>query len=149
MTPMIDIVFLLIIFFMVVTELTLDQAELVLPVADKAIVMEPQPGVRSITINVSIDDKLKERMQIGTGPFLDEDALRAALRAEVTAYGKFEPNPNDARSQDSALEVLIRCEQAAPAGYFHKIFKACQDAKIYKLTIAAQNEHLEDKYRKE
>jgi biopolymer transport protein ExbD len=150
MTPMIDIVFLLIIFFMVATELSLSQAEVILPVAERAIIIEPQPGVKSLTINVSIDNKtLEERIQIGAGEFLTPETLRTALRAEVTACGQFEPNPNDPSQQDSLLEVIIRCDQAAEAKNFHEIFRACQEAKIYKVSLAAENERLENKYAKE
>jgi len=147
MTPMIDIVFLLIIFFMVATELALSQAEVILPVADRAIIIEPQPGVRSITINVSIDNKtLEEKIQIGAGEFLSPEALRTALRAEVVACGQYEPNPSDPSQQDSLLEVIIRCDQAAESKHFHEIFRACQEAKIYKVSLAAENERLENKY---
>lgn len=153
MTPMIDIVFLLIIFFMVVTELTLDQAEMVLPVAPESEVVEPQPGQRVIRINVSFDENDEnrvEQVQINNGPILkDEEALIAALRGEVQAYGKFEPNPSDPGQQDSTLEVLVRCDEAAKAGFFHRIFKACQTVKIYKVSLAAQNERLDDGYAEE
>ena len=63
MTPMIDIVFLLIIFFMVVTELSnLDIVELILPVATEAKVEDPVPGSRTVTVNVAIDDDLQREV---------------------------------------------------------------------------------------
>jgi biopolymer transport protein ExbD len=150
MTPMIDCVFLLIIFFMVATELSLQQAVVILPVADRAVIIEPQPGVKSITINVSIDNKnLTERVQINNGEFLDLEALKTALRAEVVACGQYEPNPSNPSQQDSLLEVIIRADQGAESRHFHDIFRACQEAKIYKVSIAAENERLENKYGEE
>ena len=68
MTPMIDIVFLLIVFFMVVTELTVQQAEVILPVASEATVEEPQPGSRILFVNVSFDSEGKEIVQLMNGP---------------------------------------------------------------------------------
>ena len=150
MTPMIDIVFLLIIFFMVVTELTMNQAEVVLPVAPEAKVVEPQPGARVITISVSIENKTnKELIQIGTGPPLTEKELAAALRAETKAYDKWDPKPNKPGELDSALEVQIRCDRHANSENFHKIYKACQAATIYKVSIIAQNERLGNPYKTE
>lgn len=152
MTPMIDIVFLLIIFFMVVTELTMNQAEIVLPVAPEAKVVEPQPGSRVLTINVSIDNDTKSethgqsRMQINNGEYLTEKALATALRGEATAYGVFDPKPNNVGEPDSAVEVIIRCDRNAHSEYFHKIFAACQKAKIYKVSLAAQYERLGNPY---
>ena len=35
------------------------------------------------------------------------------------------------------------------AGNFHKIFKACTDAKIFKVSLAAQNERLGNPYKDE
>ncbi|NCG55285.1 MAG: hypothetical protein GWP35_00110, partial [Proteobacteria bacterium] len=68
MTPMIDIVFLLIVFFMVVTELTVQQAVVVLPVASEATVEEPQPGSKILFVNVSFNSKGQEQIQLMNGP---------------------------------------------------------------------------------
>ena len=73
MTPMIDIVFLLIVFFVVVTELTVQQARVVLPVASESRVEEPQPGSRILFINISFDNDGKEVMQLMNGPALTGD----------------------------------------------------------------------------
>ena len=155
MTPMIDIVFLLIIFFMVVTELTLNQAEVILPVAPEAVVEEPQPGERVLTINVSLanqdgSDEPIELIQINAdAPVADVKELTQALKAEVAAYGKMIPKPNKPGESDSAIQVIIRCDRNAKSGNFHKIFKACTDAKIFKVSLAAQNERLGNPYEPE
>ncbi len=152
MTPMIDIVFLLIIFFMVVTELTLDQAELILPVATEAKVVEPQPGDRVITINVSLDREADDPLaadpviQIRNGPRLDQEQLIKELKAEAAAFDKWIPKPNAPGERDSAIQVVIRCDQYAKAKNFHEIFEAAQKAKIFKVSLAAQNERLGDAY---
>ncbi|HIA26630.1 MAG TPA: biopolymer transporter ExbD [Planctomycetes bacterium] len=147
MTPMIDIVFLLIIFFMVVTELTLDQALVILPIASEAKIEEPQPGSRIVVINVSIDvDGETEIIQIANGDPLTPEGLERELRAETQAFGRWEPNPSDPTKNDSALEVTIRCDQGARSENIHKIFAACQKARIYKVRCAALNDRVEDPY---
>ena len=148
MTPMIDIVFLLIIFFMVVTELTLNQAELVLMVAPQAEVVEPDPGQRVGTIDISLDkDGETEIISIKGGEDLSkEDLLVKALRAEVTAYNKFDPKPNNPGEKNSALAVIIRADRHADNKALTQVFAACAEATIYKVSLAAQNEKLENPY---
>mgnify|MGYP000403866671 CR=1 FL=1 len=68
MTPMIDIVFLLIVFFMVVTELAVQQAVVILPVASESKVEEPQPGSRILVVNVSFGIDGNEILQLMNGP---------------------------------------------------------------------------------
>ena len=149
MTPMIDIVFLLIIFFMVVTELTLNQAELVLMVAPQAKIIEPDPGQRVVPIDISLDpeDPEREIISIKGGPNLAEGKdLVTTLRAEVAAYDQYEPKPNNPAEKNSALAVVIRCDRHADMKALTHVFAACAEATIYKVSLAAQNERLENPY---
>ena len=147
MTPMIDIVFLLIIFFMVVTELTnLETPELTLPVADQAKVEEPQVGSKTIILNVVIVDPVtgKGAIKIGGGDVVTPEELIRQLKIEVETYGKYEKNPTHPTQKDSLLEVTIRADRGVNAGYIHKIYKACEQAKIFKVKVAANPTPLED-----
>lgn len=148
MTPMIDIVFLLIVFFMVVTELTVQQAVVVLPVASESRVEEPQPGSRILFVNVSFGKDGKEILQLMNGSPLTPERLLLELKAEAEAYGIWEDNPfnPDPEKKLSGLEVTIRCDQGAKAGVIHKIFAACKDAAIYKVRCAAIGDRFEDPY---
>ena len=148
MTPMIDIVFLLIVFFMVVTELSGQQAVVILPVASEAKVEEPQPGMRVLVVNVSFDKEAKEIVQLMNGPPLTTKELEAELKAEAVAFGQWEDNPfsADPEKRLSKLQVTIRCDQGAEAGNIHKIFAACQAARIYQVRCAAVSDRLEDPY---
>ncbi len=146
MTPMIDIVFLLIVFFMVVTELAVQQAVVILPVASEAKVEEPQPGSRILVVNVSFGKDGKEILQLMNGAPLTPKQLEVELKAEAEAYGKFEDNPNNPTMKLSTLQVTIRCDQGAESGNIHKIFAACQAARIYQVSCSAINERLEDPY---
>ena len=95
MTPMIDIVFLLIVFFMVVTELSVQQAVVILPVANEAKVEEPQPDQVILVVNVSFDKENKQIIQLMNGSPLTPKELETELKGEVAAHGKFEDNPNN------------------------------------------------------
>lgn len=149
MTPMIDIVFLLIVFFMVVTELTVQQAVVVLPVASEATVEEPQPGSRILFVNVSFNSKGQEQIQLMNGPPLTAEELELSLRLEAEAYGGWEDNPNNPTQKLSTLEVTIRCDQGAKSGNIHKVFAACLKARIFKVRCAAIGERFEDPYKVE
>ena len=144
MTPMIDVVFLLIIFFMLVTELSkLDIEEVVLPIADEAKVEVPQPESRQVTVNVVLDDSSTGRGEIRIGgKRLNRAELINHLKLEAEVYGKRIPNPNKPKQSDSLLEVLIRGDESVNAGYLHDIYKACSDAKIFKVRLAALNSDL-------
>ena len=146
MTPMIDIVFLLIVFFMVVTELSVQQAVVILPVANEAKVEEPQPDQVILVVNVSFNKENKQIIQLMKGSPLTPKELEVALKGEVAAHGKFEDNPNNPEVKLSTLHVTIRCDQGADAGNIHSIFAACQKARIYQVSCSAINERLEDPY---
>lgn len=147
MTPMIDIVFLLIVFFMVVTELTVQQARVVLPVASESRVEEPQPGSRILFINVSFGPDGKEMLQLMNGPALTAEQLLIELKSEADAFGQWEDNPFNPTQKISLLEVTIRCDEGAKAGIIHKIFNACAKAFIIKVRCASINDRFEDPYK--
>ena len=149
MTPMIDIVFLLIVFFMVVTELTVQQAVVVLPVASEATVEEPQPGSRILFVNVSFNSEGQEQIQLMNGPPMTPEELELSLRLEAEAYGGWEDNPNNPTQKLSTLEVTIRCDQGAKSGNIHKVFAACSKARIFKVRCAGIGERFEDPYKVE
>ena len=146
MTPMIDIVFLLIIFFMIVTELSnLEIEEVVLPLADQAKIVELQPGSREIKVNVAVRDRGTGEADIVIGGIpMNRKELTRFLRTETEVFDKWEPNPSDPNQKDSLLEVLIRIDQGAQAKYVQEIFRACKDAKIYKVRFAALAEKAGD-----
>ena len=148
MTPMIDIVFLLIIFFMIVTELSkLDIEEVVLPIAKEAKVEEPQAESRQVIINVALADGEGKPKMIITGKKYSAKELGEHLKLETEVWDHWLPNPNNSNQRDSTLEVLIRGDQHAFAGSIHDIYKACSDAKIFKVRMAALSERLESAYK--
>ena len=149
MTPMIDIVFQLIIFFMVVTELSnLNMAQVTLPRADwLKVEKERAREDREVVINVSLQDESENRrgiISIGTNRFAkadgtpDLDGLKKYLLLETQEYDKWEPSPTDPTQQDSLLKALIRADENVRSEYLHLIYEACRTARIYKVQVGAQ-----------
>lgn len=137
MTPMIDVVFLMIIFFMIVSDMSQqDLAELTLPVAEKAIDDEAEEG--RMIINILTDGEIEiKRGKYGTLEGSEaQTAIRAYLSNEV-AKGDREPEGFSVRS------LLVRADQYSEFKHVQKIMRICGEAgiQIYKVHLAAaQNE---------
>ena len=119
MTPMIDVVFLLIIFFLVSSHLAKQesQIQLALPVAKSG---EEDPAVSSkrVTINVSETGGLT----IGNRPIIAAELGErlASARAEL----------------GDAMEVRIRSSRLTPYGDVQPIMLACTKQGIWNVTYA-------------
>jgi biopolymer transport protein ExbD len=119
MTPMIDIVFLLIIFFIVSSHLARQetQLELALPLAASG---QP-PGdddTRRLIINVSADGQ----MQLGGTP-VELEQLRRKIDFEAERAGR-------------DLEVRIRGDRNVPYRVVEPIMVACARAGVWKVSFA-------------
>jgi biopolymer transport protein ExbD len=137
MTPMIDVVFLMIIFFMIVTDLTQqDLAELTLPVANEAVQDEMMEG--RLIVNVLRDGRIEiKRTEY---PSLEDplavNVLRNYLAVEVQK-GTFE------EGGFSEKPLLIRADKKTEFKHLQKIMRICGETgiQIYKIELAAaQNE---------
>ena len=123
MTPMIDVVFLLIIFFLVSSHLSRQESsvELPLPVAASGDEDTDQTTPR-VTINLRSDGTLL----IG-GRRIEPQQLTEAL--------------NEVRQQEGdELEVRIRASRQAPYSAVEPILLACTDAKVWNVTFAVYRE---------
>ena len=133
MTPMIDVVFLMIIFFMIVSDLSQqDLAELTLPVADNAVEDEMVEG--RLIVNVLTNGEIEiKRVNRGT---LDEptavNALRNYLAVEVQK-GEFEEGGFSEKS------LLVRADKRTEFKHVQKIMRICGEVgiQIYKIELAA------------
>jgi len=117
MTPMIDVVFLLIIFFLVSSHLAKQEAqmELPLPVADSG--EEPNNEVRRLTLNVTADGTM-----LLAGRYLDRDELKQRLKQARDEHG-----------QD--VEIRIRGDRNVPYSAVSPIMLACARTGIWKVTF--------------
>jgi biopolymer transport protein ExbD len=119
MTPMIDVVFLLVIFFLVSSNLAQQESqyELDLPLAASGM----SPGAteqRSVTINVLADGRV-----LLAGRTVDDAQLESRLRNEASRVG-----------QD--VEVRIRTDRAVPYRAVEQVLLACARAGVWNVKFA-------------
>ncbi len=132
MTPMIDVVFLLIVFFMIVVDLT--QKDLVKLQLPKSEMGEPdkKPEKNRITVNITWDedDEMSE-IYVKQKPYtLDElkTWMYPIARSRINRKTKF-----------SEIPILIRCDKDAPFRMVQQVMQICadKDIQIYKVLLAA------------
>ncbi len=123
MTPMIDVVFLLIIFFLVSSHLARQEVEMELNLPDARTGQDTDPTElgRRIVVNV-----LPEGSMVVGGRSLDADAL-----GEMIAY-----ESRRGRVPGEPLEVRIRSDRQAPYRTVEPIMRACARAGVWRVTFA-------------
>jgi biopolymer transport protein ExbD len=144
MTPMIDCVFLLILFFLLTTEMTVQVEEVDLPYAleareDKEKGADDAP----ILINVVRDRKNAANNRAGKIIYNSEtqtlEKLTRALQLEADHHAKPPPHGKGNGWEDgqfSKLRVIIRADRGVESQYLRTVFTACAKAKIYKLKVS-------------
>jgi len=138
MTPMIDIVFLLIVFFMIVVDLTQqDLVILQLPKAEFA-VPDKKPEKNRLTVNVTYKDEVPEIRVKRVVMTLDE------LKAWMYPIAR---SKIDKKTKFSEIPILIRCDKNAPFRVVQQIMAVCadKDIQIYKVMLAAAENKPQDK----
>jgi len=134
MTPMIDVVFQLIIFFMLVNDMTQqDLAELKLPVAQEAVKDELTQG--RLTLNIHTDGVVEiKRVPMGT---LDDPVTQQVVRellAREVLLGERDPETGA-----SERPILIRADRETEFKHIQKLMQICgeQGIMIYQMHLAA------------
>lgn len=117
MTPMIDVVFLLIIFFLVSSHLAKQEAQmdLPLPVADSGV--EPDDTARRLTLNVTADGSM-----LLAGRNIDRTELQQRLKQARDDHGK-------------DVEIRIRGDRSVPYSAVSPIMLSCARTGIWKVTF--------------
>lgn len=119
MTPMIDVVFQLIIFFLVTNHLVKQEEQLQLPLPVAASGSEPvEEDIPRLTINVLEDGTL-----MLAGRTLTPDDLRNRLRDKVREIG-------------TSLQVRIRSDRGVPYRFVEPILLACAGAGVWDVSFA-------------
>jgi len=123
MTPMIDVVFQLIIFFLLASHLGQQESQtaIELPAATSGNRADDDDA-RRVTVNVLGDGGL-----VLSGRRLANGELDRVLRVERTGVG-----PN--------LEVRVRCDRSAPYRHVEPILVACTKAGVWQVTFAVVRE---------
>jgi biopolymer transport protein ExbD len=124
MTPMIDVVFLLIIFFLVSSHLAKQEAQMDLDLPDVVEIDDPavDAGSERVIVNVQADGQLYL-----AGHRVTPDEVQRRLRDRVAASGR-------------DLEVRIRSDRRAPYGHVEPIMLACARSGIWNVTFAVIKE---------
>ncbi len=119
MTPMIDIVFQLIIFFLVASHLARQETQVQLALPSAATGRRPaEEDVRRVVVNVLPEG----RIQLG-GQVVGPDRA-----AEIIAY--------ESARADRDVEVRIRTDRRVPYRLVEPIMIACAKAGVWKVTFA-------------
>ena len=124
LTPMIDIVFLLIIFFMVGTEFTKPERSIDVQVPDVSENKQLAAAVQKKVIDVYRDGRVTL-----DGQFITIDQLVTKLSA--------------ARRKHQRLGVLIRGDQRTPHGTMTRVYNACRRAGVV-LGVSAKFNQIKD-----
>ncbi len=143
MTPMIDVVFLLIIFFMIITDLTQqDLEDLQLPVAQNAVPDKPSKDEWRPIINVKHTGEMIIKRnkyfdpEVNVGPKKYED-LRTQLLSMAGRMKKAPIAPGSPKNiPDEPL--MIRADETTTFKFVQEIMEQCSDQSIsiWKLQIA-------------
>jgi biopolymer transport protein ExbD len=135
MTPMIDVVFLLLIFFMVVVDMTQkDLADLTLPIAITAEPDKSDDRDPRYIVNVDRQGLIKYK---GADYTLGE--LKQLLNRLKRIYGKYKDfgkPPNIVKA--SELFVLVRADKDTPWQHVQWIMTIMAEEKLYKLQFGAK-----------
>ena len=153
--PMIDIMFLLLLFFMLSADMSQRQLEeVVLPQASQ--VKEDKKGVEvdetTTTINIHhVTDKGVNCTVYSNGGVCREaehwkwairghdynkDTLKEQLQIEAQLHMETVMDPK-AHKILSGLRILIRADSGAPYGDVQKVIESCGGARIHKVEVAA------------
>lgn len=123
MTPMIDVVFLLIIFFLVSSHLARQESQLELDLPNA---MSGQDDIDQKTPRVTIN-VLKDGSLSVAGRPIDVARLKQTFD-EVRA------------KEGDQIEVRIRGSRQVPYAYFEPVMLACTESKIWKVSYAVYRE---------
>ena len=145
---MIDCVFLLIMFFILTTQITVNIEDVVLPFSREGKQDEEKDtGKTMLILNVRKNRDGERDQRLGEivykGKVFDTKQLLQMLKAEAdydsSPEGRgrdWEPGPNGVKL--SQLEILIRYDRSVKSEYLRTIFEQCQKAGIYKLKLATE-----------
>ena len=140
LTPMIDLVFLLVMFFVVTSTFSsINLEQVLLPMASKSADMGEE---RVIIVNVreKANTTTREGEIVFNAIVQTPATLQKALEIEVQVDANLrgvEPSPVEGGKPLSKVEVLVRADQGVRGEYLRQIFVACQKVGIYKMKLGA------------
>jgi len=127
MTPMIDVVFLLIIFFLVSSHLARQEVQLELDLPEAGTGQRADDdSTRRVIVNVLPEPRAEGQLMVG-GRLMQSDELKQVIGFE-------------SRQADGSLEVRIRTDRRVPYRLVEPIMLACAEAGVWRVTFAVVRE---------
>ncbi len=155
MTPMIDVVFLLIIFFMIITDLTQqDLEDLELPMAFHAVPDKPDPDEWRPIVNIPYDGRMVVKREVYYDPEVHDGQAEPyheviAWLAEVSRKMEKAHFNKEAGTGPMIPDefLLIRADQSTSFRHIQKLMEFCgkKGVEIWKIQLAAAEPPTEDK----
>ena len=146
MTPMIDVVFLLIIFFMIITDMTQqDLEELTLPMAEYAVEDKPPPDEWRPIVNIQYDGTTVIKREMYYSPETHDSLANPYEELETQLGIMAKKMEKDFLNKESRTgpeipdePLLIRADQSTPFKHIQKVMELCgkQDIMIWKVQLA-------------
>jgi biopolymer transport protein ExbD len=131
MTPMIDVVFLLIIFFLLSSHLAQQEVQLELDLPRAASGQSPdKQEIRRIVINVLPDGRAGKRIMVG-GRLMGGQQL-----AQLIDYESRRARRDTQGVPGGQLEVRIRADRKVPYHVVEPLLLACARSGVWKVTFA-------------
>ncbi len=123
MTPMIDIVFLLIIFFMTVSQITqsLDHPIELTDVGPGGTALE------TVTVTINMDAR---GQLIVAGSLFSLDELMAAIQKEKSRVG----------AESGRIKILVRCDRNCPGGFFNELTNRLAAAGFTRVRLSVEGD---------
>jgi biopolymer transport protein ExbD len=138
MTPMVDVTFLLLTFFMLTTQFRPPQeAEVILPFSHSAFKL-PESDV--MTVSVTKDNKIflgLDSQKLREAIFGVENKLRSGIEVDKTTLGNMMIR---ARMANPRLRTVIRADKNAPYGPIEDIMDVLQKANITRFNLVTELE---------
>lgn len=146
MTPMIDVVFLLIIFFMIITDLSQqDLEELVLPMALSANEDKPDPNEPRPILNIQHHGTIIAKRKTYYAPDSHDNLadpyheLKRYLTNAALGMDTAPLNKNGTGKEIPDDPILVRADQSTPFKHIQKTMEICglEGIQIWKIQLAA------------
>ncbi len=132
MTPMIDVVFLLIIFFLVSSHLAKQEVELELDLPEAGSGQRPgEDDIRRVVVNVLPEQDAAARIVVGGRQIAPEELARLI---------GFESRRRGPDGQLEPLEVRIRADRKVPYRMVEPIMVACAREGVWRVTFSVVGE---------
>ncbi len=139
MTPMVDIAFLLLIFYMATTQFKPPEARAVeLPKSHSQIQL-PDKDIINITVS-KYDSIYVDYVEKGTVNIDGRDVMSTVRKVITTSSSRVAEQINRARAKNIKALIVIKADRRATFGVMQDVMKSMQDNNLERFLIVTDNE---------